>query len=397
MSSIVIRKTCIYGCVLAVCCGFTAESACVQEVLSNVLTLELTIGGESYFGRDEFIPVSPGAIAVNDNGDILVYDEDKIKVFSADGDEKYIFGGTGQGPGEFERPRFPAMSIGEGGYLAVLKNETCHFFSPDYEFSSRVRISSEKRYRELRLKENFPMHRIEEVCFHGIDSESFVFMFQGQANSDAQKFDLFMYCSLDTLAVLNKWPRTSYIRGTSLDSPVLGRLLSAALPGRSVVYTHAGHNYRIEDDRADYTLRLIDLDTFSERLLVHSYEPVQIPDEVIDEFRGGLWRGKSGEIVRNAYERKKFYSPVKNLKTDGNVIFAFTYETKNNEEIRAELFDAETRTYLRSVWFPDWLANQPMSRNQSIFRDGYVYRISSGSREFATIRKYKVNPRVYAR
>ena len=72
-----------------------------NEILSDVLQLELTFGDKDL--PDEYLLARPGGIAVNDNGDILVVDENRVKVYSNNGREKSIIGGPGEGPGYFER------------------------------------------------------------------------------------------------------------------------------------------------------------------------------------------------------------------------------------------------------------------------------------------------------
>jgi len=55
--------------------------------------LDKVIGGEYSDLTDDYILVSPNNICINQNGDLLVPDEIKIKVFDNNGKPKTIFGG----------------------------------------------------------------------------------------------------------------------------------------------------------------------------------------------------------------------------------------------------------------------------------------------------------------
>ena len=69
------------------------------EPLTDVLTLELSFGDKDL--PDEYLLANPRGIAVNDEGDVFVTDEDRVKVFGDDGKEKAIIGRNGRGQESF--------------------------------------------------------------------------------------------------------------------------------------------------------------------------------------------------------------------------------------------------------------------------------------------------------
>ena len=162
-----------------------AQTVEIQEPLTNVLKLELSFGDEETIKNNEFLLAYPQLIMVNNQNDILVFDEDRIKVFDAGGKEKHIFGRTGQGPGEYGRPSIIGgrnLSVGfflsPQGYLIAMDSgggtgggnkivgdrinisgslyNQYNLFAPDYSFVYKKRLSN-----VLKLEEYFDSMNIE--------------------------------------------------------------------------------------------------------------------------------------------------------------------------------------------------------------------------------------------
>ena len=116
------------------------------EPLTDVLTLVLTFGDE-FENAEDYLLAGPGMIAVTENNNIMVVDEQKVKVFSPTGLPQSIFGGEGQGPGEFENVY--RMWLNPNGYLTVFGGRfgfTAHYFRPDRSFIERANFRSTNPY-----------------------------------------------------------------------------------------------------------------------------------------------------------------------------------------------------------------------------------------------------------
>ncbi|KPK95768.1 hypothetical protein AMJ80_03660 [bacterium SM23_31] len=85
------------------------------------------------------------------------------------------------------------------------------------------------------------------------------------------------------------------------------------------------------------------------------------------------------------------------MKVDGNHVFLFPYEEKDNQEEsseklkdrRVDVFNLDAGTYVTSVIFPFI---------PYVIRNDYAYEMRYGGREeFTIINKYKIDPAVYGK
>ncbi len=131
---------------------------CNQEVNSELRVSftdvkPLVKAWDEAFGEHEVIPLfkdSPdkeiytiGWIGINSKGDYFIFDGKIRNIYQFDEAGKFIrtIGRQGQGPGEFDVPRFPVFDKSDNLYLfdsggkQILK-----FSSPDYHFEKRIKI-----------------------------------------------------------------------------------------------------------------------------------------------------------------------------------------------------------------------------------------------------------------
>lgn len=362
-----------------------------QSFITDLLKLELTIGGEDDTHKKEYLLVHPSGIAVNDSGDIFVMDESRIKVFDKNGDEKRIIGGPGQGPGKFGILDFAHIAISPTNYLTVFYNGTYHLFSPEYEFLRSVNIRFDQRFKDLVKNLNFKSKGIDPLNFTFIDKDELVFLLFGLIEGNEEMHDFFIYYSPEIFKVLSIQRNTSFIPG-GINTPYLGRLYSDILPGRKIIYTHAGDDYEIKNDSAYYILHIVSLDTYQDTKITHPYDQIKFPDSVINKYAAGY----GGKSAKRIFEAKKYYAPVRHIKTDDNIIFVFTYKTKNENECLADIFEARSAQHIKSLYLPLWFTHSHYSE-KSIIKYGYIYRITASEGEFAKIRRYKLNPAVYGK
>jgi len=113
---------------------------------SDLLSFEMCFGSElSGTTKEEFLLVSPRHIRVKDDGDIIVADEFRLKVYDKYGKEKKIIGGPGEGPGAFEKS-IPSLYIGPSEHL-IAESEfgsmgTYNLFGQDYKLIEKKRMFS---------------------------------------------------------------------------------------------------------------------------------------------------------------------------------------------------------------------------------------------------------------
>ena len=122
--------------------------------VSEYFTHILTFGDESSGTSREFLLVEPRIPGINANGDIIVFDENKFKIFDKTGKGKLIFGREGKGPGEFYG-RFSAITVSPEGFISVTENMVINpipyhtIYDPQYNFIYK------KRYDILSLMNDY--------------------------------------------------------------------------------------------------------------------------------------------------------------------------------------------------------------------------------------------------
>ncbi|MFC1477677.1 6-bladed beta-propeller, partial [candidate division KSB1 bacterium] len=74
----------------------------IEPLETEYVTHIASFGSESYGAKDEYLLVSPKRIHTSPQGEVLLADEMKIKIYDQNGKGKITVGSPGQGPGEFD-------------------------------------------------------------------------------------------------------------------------------------------------------------------------------------------------------------------------------------------------------------------------------------------------------
>ncbi|MFC1554479.1 hypothetical protein ACFL7D_07590 [candidate division KSB1 bacterium] len=165
--------------------------------IKNSLTLEISFGDDIRNG--EYLLAGPSGIMVDKDGNIYVTDETSVKVFSPDGEPKTIFGGKGQGPGEFNVPQNPGLS--PTGYITVM-NVLWEYnvYRPDHKFVKLERITQDLQLNALNRRDGLSLTMMEQV--YALDSERHVIELTG-LNMDVEGifpvYQYLLYQQPDTL------------------------------------------------------------------------------------------------------------------------------------------------------------------------------------------------------
>jgi len=362
-----------------------------EEIIDNVFTLEITFGADEQSLPDEYLLAGPRGIIVADNGDIIVSDERRLKVFDSSGNPKRIIGRPGQGPGEFGRLVFPCIS--ETGYITVINpmnNPHYNLFKPDYSFVERKNLQNSELHKKLKQTHNW-YHAYFNMIFSYSPEEKLIYtQADGKLEGNVQKsYFAIIYQKGEHITTIanyesEDWLEASYISNGSLEFTLL--------PGRKIVYMHTGEHRYKENDSWYYSMFIHDLKTHEQEEIKRLYSPVTIPDSVIypkeNTFEGMTDAEKLYKERSKKLKKAGVYSPVQALSSDGDFLFAVTYEYHMKKGYVVDVFDVNSKQYLRSIYFPFI---------SSAIKNGYAYRLKTGSDIFPEVEKYKVNPAVYGK
>jgi len=376
------------------------QTAEMQPPLTDVLTLELTIGGENDAHKEEYLLEQPQGITVNNEGDIFIGDESRIKVFDKDGNEKMIIGRSGQGPGEFVR--YPEPVFNPTGQLLVMDSNGFNIYDQNFNFIEKKDIRTNQRYKNLAVQHGWTGMSAEYVILLNKTEKLILGSGVESLREKNEVFLLYLYNNLiiekpDTLIEIATYreTRTYYFRGGGAAIlRFMGELLWSFSRNNYVVYSHPDFDIIIEKNKSSYSLNVVSLNNFRKIRLLHQYTPVSIPDSVRDQHynineilkeRGGS--GFPKEII-DMIKKTHNYPPLQKLLIDVNTIFAFTHQHNTKKEYLTDIFDVTSGKYLKSAYF---------SIIPDLIKVGYAYKLKSGRNVFAEIHKYKIAPAVYGK
>ena len=146
--------------------------------LEDLITLELTID-ESSDLREDYLLVRPYDVSINYNDDIVLVDEDKIKIYDKSGKGKKIIGRKGQGPGDFMGA--PYVVITPNGFITAdegggaLNNRYYTVFKPDYNILNKWRYYPSPELEEYLTDMNMDFKINALVKIVAINQDSFVY------------------------------------------------------------------------------------------------------------------------------------------------------------------------------------------------------------------------------
>ncbi|KPK92248.1 hypothetical protein AMJ80_06760, partial [bacterium SM23_31] len=386
-----------------------------QKILTDVLTLEMTIGGEDDPHKDEFLLVSPKLMDVSYEGDILIPDEGKIKVYDDKGNEKTIIGRIGQGPAEFKLLHSPFLS--PTGYLIVAdvsgrKWSSFHYsgdsklvhsynlFSPDYSFIEKRRFDNSLRIDDYLKTKNVSRGNVKYIRrIYALSEYEKVYEIEIVLGSlllsrlpffNAPSSIVILYENAETVIPLVE---TRFIASPNDYNSYfeLGQLHWELMPDRRIMYLNTDEDIYNIQTGSFYTVHTLSLDGLEDKKITRQFSTIEFPESKTnrEEYsKNESFRQREEREVK-AYREKKYYASVDWVKIDGNYAFMFTYTQNDKEEILTDVFDLKAGKYITSVYFPF----VPI-----VIRDGYAYYLQwSGGYTFAEVRKYKIDPAVYGK
>jgi len=332
-----ILSTAIEACIL-LCCLSIALGQTPQKPLENVFTLELQFGDKDV--PSEYLLAQPYRIAVNDAGDIYVFDEYKVKVFDKNGKPKKIFGGQGQGPGEFYE--FPTnFFISPTGWLTVSESQSYSIFSPANKFVDKIRYSSIPAFNSLKNDYKINLGSIafnakifalneKECIIHGNTATT------ENYNEENEYYDYLFHTNADKLSVLTKYRDVATFTykiqrgGGSRRVAMLGGLWYAIISSSKILYTHTFHDVKFSTNTAQLTFHIVSLASNAKSEFSVAYKPEVIPDSVIKSYNTSSDAQKDMyKRIENAFKQRKYMPLFTVMRSDGIYIFLVKNDTES--------------------------------------------------------------------
>ncbi|MFC1555457.1 hypothetical protein ACFL67_00080 [candidate division KSB1 bacterium] len=392
-------------------CSGSSDSAIPENpVHEGAVTLEITFGDDEVGLPSEHIIASPRAVGVSINNEILVLDEEKIKVFNPDGTAKTIIGGPGQGPGEFERGY--RLFVGPTGYISVKNISATSLISPEYEFISKRNYNHNPYYNQLKEENNWDGGLSLYSIFTSENERIVSIMGNETVGSSYRPTEHNALVhekdgESSTVVIFTKEYEDTYIMKMGQGSlsmsqriEFLGSLVWTVLPGRKLVYINTGKDYVDGENNGTYNMHIYDIETKTEQILSHEFDFVSFDNVELPQKRDLSGIGDQAEynqaefdkFIENIHEyadRLGHCVPLQALLNDGKYLFAFTYKTNEQEEIFTDVFDMEAGEYICSTYFP---------KLPRTIANGYAYSTYRADEEsFTVIAKYRIDPVVYGK
>ncbi|KPK95769.1 hypothetical protein AMJ80_03665 [bacterium SM23_31] len=369
----------------------------MEPQLTDVLSLELAFGADDEKIPEDYLLVEPRGIIIHDNGDIIVSDEGYLKVFDKNGNPKRMVGRPGAGPGEFHPFMTPTLS--ETGYITGANQTSFNLFDKNYSLIEYENFRLSSIYEKLKEINNWTS--VSPGTIYAYSPDERVIIAKAYSTDEDGKRKTLSACIYQNKEQLTTIAESEVIYYTVdrltrfLEED--GNLHVASLPDRKIVYTHTGKNRIKENDAWYYSMYLYDLKTNEQTEIKHSYNPVAIPDSVIN-VKLMHTEGMPEEMVKQQEKTLKqwgeilkkirIYPTLRKIITDRNFIFAFTYTYNTANGHVVEIFDGSAGEYLHPVYF---------SFIPNVIKNGYAYRQNINEEGFPVVEKYKIDPAVYGK
>ncbi len=373
----------------------------------DALTLEhvLQDGAESV----EVNLADPEGIAVDARGRLLVTDDNCLKVFDDEGRLVDRIGRKGKGPGEFDAPMRP--SVGPTDVITVQDilwewNQ----YNPEGEFLRRWNYRSEKPFGDYIRQNGFTFTMLNRVVpLDGTTCLVDLFGFNGALEQRYHASEQLVVATGQTLSEIVQYPSRSTIRinaNSSNSVEFQGELLWAVpAPGR-IVYVHTSHDVRWETGpEQEYpTWRLTQVDLNEGRTIPFfiPFEPARIPEAcrrreaVYNAFLQRTF--EVNPVVKEVLAATEFYPPVKALRADGDLLFAFRFCEQDSAQ--QSIDDESVAERWRLVDVIDLQAGRIVARTRfpfipDVIRDGRAWRLFQPLDDYASVQRYRIDDRLY--
>ena len=382
--------------------GFTQTKPSAAQQQTKILSLELSFGDKNL--PSEYLLARPMGIYVNNTNNIYVLDEYRIKVYDQNGKAKTIFGGKGNGPGEFNLEPYIISSTPDG--FLTIYDRSCLFhnvYTPNNSFVKKTYIRTNSILNDFISTNNFQLKKILKIlCINENEQIIECILIDLSTVKEGIMFSGLIYLTNKNVSFITKKEILSF----KLDK--WSEFHWELIADKTIITSY--FNCTINPPRTtltEYSLEFIDFSGTVNSEIKHPYQPVVLSDSVrkkltenIDELPK-LSRGfDAGFGVKDAHKgaikslerilKLNQYTPMQQLKTDGGYIFIFTNRVNNKNEILTDVFDVKIKKYISSSYFPFI----PL-----VIKNGYAYKFNDAglTKDYPKVEKYKITPAVYGR
>ncbi|MFC1493288.1 hypothetical protein ACFL6O_04950 [candidate division KSB1 bacterium] len=352
---------------------------CFQLQQSEVLKLELSFGAENL--PEEYLLANPRGIAVNDRGEILIADENRIKVFDKNGKALKILGGEGQGPREFTN--LGTITVSASGLLSAANNRDYNIYTWENLFIKKIAPSLDEKFAHFLTENNISQTSAVKKVY-SIDENSKCIQFRSARERVNPKIFLMqkvlVFSSDEYSKVIASVPNYVWWRGRFL--PYSGDLLWEVDDNNRIIYTRTTED--ISGSTSGYYYKINILSDNEKKIVIsRKYDPVKIPEVVYKEEMSSFNEKEVEQFLEKQLKETNYnYPPVKWLRIEGNCLYAGTIQENEHENLIVDVFNIDNNMYITSFY---------TAIDFDCVKNGYAYRIKREKNEFPLVEKYKID------
>jgi len=359
------------------------------------LELSLSFGADEEMLESEFLIAVPVNLKVDNEGNIYVFDEMKVKVYDANGKPKGIAGGPGQGPGEFQRYKeyyYTAMYVSPLGYIAVDSprriNNNYIVYSPDLRFLGNFHVD---KY----IPKGSSVVGVPQMIAFISDNEYIGMSGNVITTEEKETFhkQLIHYKDGDETVIVTY----DEMKGVVVDGEMIpfshGLFRWYMLDDLRIVYTHTYMDAVYSGADSYYTIHIYDPKTGErdeieipftpEEILIEDYDAVlERTPEPLREMRDTRARLNSHNKRNVILKQIKYDPPIDRIRTDGVDILVNTEKWNVDPYSFYQVIDISQKKIVSSYNFDYG------SSGTSIMKNGYIYSIGKNDDGFHVVNRY---------
>jgi len=390
--------------------SMTVILACLQVKSGDINIFKNDVLTHAYsFGAtdvpEEYLLDDPEGIVVNDQNDVLVLDDYRIKIFDISGKPQTIVGKPGTGPDEFTIVR--SITLSPTGYINVRDYfDQTTLISPDFKFLNRKIVVKEPDIEKIIEEEGEERGRLNESVTFSENEHIYNLSIETRENVD-RTFPgkhLLLYKHNNIIEKVVKYQNVSgaHVGKASGSVSFRGSFLWELLSERRIAYTHPFFDKMDIEGKWYYKLHITSLADTAIKHIIQPYELVAIPETYskrIEEFYGNILKRESGaeglrDKLLELIETDKYLPPICRILADRNRLFVFLMNINKENETQVDIFDLDLNKYLFSTYFPVNDVSHSTS-NEYCIKKGYYYYVQHHEDSNDQIEVYNIDPKIY--
>ncbi|MFC1554329.1 hypothetical protein ACFL7D_06825 [candidate division KSB1 bacterium] len=403
---------------------FSSTAFCKQDKQVSILTHE---GSFPLFVPDvDLHRIYPSfefnrtnILAVFKNGDVLIPDGDKVKIFnfmminekSLDNSD---LTNRENNPYSGRKVNYQ-VTVGPLGYVCVseaqlniigINNRYMNVYDHEYRHLDTENIRNNQYLtgliEELELDpDNFGIRKMIII-----NENKRVYLIDALKQVDYQQygiFELLLYEDKNTIELLYQGIKFGNISTARLTNYVEGiiDLQFEVLDNGFIVYSHPHYDNKINEVGAEYILHIFDTRRKRAEQIIHKYDPVENPSPADKHIGGLILREEHKDLkiddivsVDRLIKQDKL-PPFSRIIADGDFLFVILNNKNKTGEHLTDIFDMSSGKYLRSVYFPPRFAEQYFPEGDSTIQNGFAYLLEYSPSKSPELILYRINPPVY--